>query len=383
MPLKKTHQGQMRIRRLGARFSSHFVPLKKTHRGQGAFEYVLLLGSVLFLVLFAIVILKGTGPEGIGFQINKSLREAEPFLNASAINETPFIPITPPVITPPPTPTPTPTATPLPPAQLVSSCRAITFPGHYRLSRDLNSSGTCLSIIASDVVLDCAGHWIRGNGSAASNGIYGVASTNIVAKNCLITNYSTGVYFDSCSFCGAENISSTNSGNGIWFRNSPNSRVVNAVAASDSTGILFQHSSHFNITGNSAGNNSEGIRVESSSYGVLDSNNASDNSGSGFHVYDSNNNSIARNQAFRNRAGFYFAGYANYNNLSSNNASFNYERGFFFAPSAGNNLAKNTACSNPTNLYCVMPQVDGGNNTCGATGPEFACASSVWCGQCP
>ena len=350
-------------------------------RAQGAFEYILLLGLVIVLIVFAISILKTTGIGGIGWEINKTLQGAGPFLNSSNTSGMPLVTIVPHAATPPPTPTPTPGVTPLPPVQFLSSCATLTFPGNYRLSADVSATSACFSIVAQDVVLDCAGHEIRGSGSPGSSGIYSVSSSNVVAKNCVIRNFSSGVYFDSCSFCGAENVTATGSGKGVWLKNSPNSRAVRVTASSDSVGVFFEHSNYFNATGNRAEGNADGMRVESSSGGYFASNTASNNSGYGLYFYASSRNRITANSVFGNGEGVRFASYSNDNTISFNNASFNAGRGFFFAPSTGNNLTKNAACSNAEDLYCIQPQVDGGNNTCGpVVGME--CSGSVWCKPC-
>lgn len=48
---------------------------------------------------------------------------------------------------------------------LISSCQSISSPGDYLLTTNLASSGgTCISITANNVVLNCNGFWIIGGG---------------------------------------------------------------------------------------------------------------------------------------------------------------------------------------------------------------------------
>ncbi len=55
-------------------------------------------------------------------------------------------------------------------------------------------SGDGLIIGADDVVVDCAGHSITGSGS--SYGINNTGFDNVTIKNCVIQNFTNGIYFD-------------------------------------------------------------------------------------------------------------------------------------------------------------------------------------------
>lgn len=64
------------------------------------------------------------------------------------------------------------------------------------LTQDYTSNGTCFTVTASNVVLDCAGHKITGNGSGRGVSASG-SRTGIVVKNCEILNFSRGVYLSN------------------------------------------------------------------------------------------------------------------------------------------------------------------------------------------
>lgn len=45
----------------------------------------------------------------------------------------------------------------------IETCRTITGPGCFQLTKNLNATGNCIVIAASDVSLDLRGHTIKGN----------------------------------------------------------------------------------------------------------------------------------------------------------------------------------------------------------------------------
>ncbi len=87
-------------------------------------------------------------------------------------------------------------------ATTIASCPyTISSSGDYDLSADLSTTGTCITISIANVSLDCKGYKLRGDYSGTDYGIYSTTSTadNITIKNCMIANFSTGIYANSAT----------------------------------------------------------------------------------------------------------------------------------------------------------------------------------------
>ena len=82
--------------------------------------------------------------------------------------------------------------------QNVNSCRTITASGSYVVTQDLVASGTCLTVLASKVTIDLAGHTIRGNGSGMGitneAGESASGADTISVLNGAITRFDRGVW---------------------------------------------------------------------------------------------------------------------------------------------------------------------------------------------
>ncbi|MFC1705017.1 LamG-like jellyroll fold domain-containing protein, partial [Nanoarchaeota archaeon] len=110
-----------------------------------------------------------------------------------------------------------------------------------RITRDVNltqdltqtGSGTCIIIEGNNITLDCNGYTIRGD----DNG-YGISTenNNSLIKNCIISNFSSGVYLRSGSM--NNNITNTtlfdNDQYGIWVEGSNYNTISNCTFNSSS-----------------------------------------------------------------------------------------------------------------------------------------------------
>ena len=117
-----------------------------------------------------------------------------------------------------------------------SACADITSSGIHTISQnvsDYNSTEYCFNITASNVVLDCQGYTIDGTDSSQFNltAINVGDSSNVTVKNCLITDFSYGIYYDNSSegyifnnTIGV-NVPITDSFKGIGVELSDNTRV--------------------------------------------------------------------------------------------------------------------------------------------------------------
>ncbi|MEM5798709.1 MAG: NosD domain-containing protein, partial [Candidatus Aenigmatarchaeota archaeon] len=105
---------------------------------------------------------------------------------------------------------------------------------------------------------DCQGHTIDGTGSKI--GIYLITKTDNIIKNCIITDWNTGIYLGTGSDSNQiinNNIS--NSVDGIRIDFSLNNQLINNVISSNVRyGIYLDGSNNTSVTDNSAINNLEG-----------------------------------------------------------------------------------------------------------------------------
>jgi len=115
--------------------------------------------------------------------------------------------------------------------------------GVYTLNRSINSSNTCLAINANNVTLDCQGNSIIGNGSG--EGIYSNNTDNVIVKNCIITNFSTGIeFFNGMDSIMTNNTLSNNTDSGITLGSSSNSNLTDNIFSLNDGGLYFYNSSN-------------------------------------------------------------------------------------------------------------------------------------------
>ncbi|VVB77935.1 Right handed beta helix region [uncultured archaeon] len=231
---------------------------------------------------------------------------------------------------------------------LVSSCQEINRPGVYTMNRNFNESDVnltgCFNITVSNVILDCAGFYIR-NYSINSSGIYAGSEngiSNITIKNC---NISIRRVFPN--------------GNGILFSNVNNSFLINNILTNSSYyGIFLYSSSNNQIINNTANSNYNiGIYINLSSNNTLIRNTVNSNAGEGIFLYSSSNNQIINNTANLN----FWSGidvYSSSNNQIINNTA-NSNIGIISSGIRISNSSNNTVKYNTANSNFGIPQQVG------------------------
>lgn len=207
----------------------------------------------------------------------------------------------------------------------VSACGTLSTAGMYTLTQNIVGTGTCITIGAENISLDCVGYNITYK-TAGANSNYGVSDgggyDNTTVKNCNIR-------------AGAPN--GTN-GWGIYF-----SGVLNSLISNNTI-----------ITNGSSSNN--GIRLEASSHKNIIFNNTINTSGTstgsnGIILSASSSNNISFNTIFANgtsaNMGIYFTSDASnntiFNNVISTSGGTN-SHGIYMitATTKGNNFTSNT-----------------------------------------
>jgi hypothetical protein len=196
----------------------------------------------------------------------------------------------------------------------ISACKNITSAGTYTLNTSINNSANlaCINITASDVAIDCVdfSKWIDGTDVSISFGVAASGSqtaklTNITIKNCNVTDWFYGIYYNFVE----------------------NSTIVNVTSLTSLTFGLFINSSSFNRISNvTAGDTSDsGIFLSSgANYNTLTNITAINNIYSGIYMlYQADHNQVSKAAFINNTWGFVSAYSINntvYNATYSNNS---------------------------------------------------------------
>jgi parallel beta-helix repeat protein len=142
----------------------------------------------------------------------------------------------------------------------VSDCSELTQANStYLLTASIPGSPSlaCMNVTENNIVLDCQGFTIDGTDAASSYGINVTRktanNTNITVKNCILTDWTYGIYlYTSSNNTLSNNTASSNANYGIYLSSSSNNNTLtNITASSNSYGIYIQSSSNNNITGGS------------------------------------------------------------------------------------------------------------------------------------
>ncbi len=127
------------------------------------------------------------------------------------------------------------------------------------LNRNIScsTSGAALSISADNIIIDFAGYALKGNGSGI--GINISNKTNVVLKNAIIQNYSTGIYVNPSSNINISNNNISYSYTGINFNHTNNSYVSNNKLSNNTFGLNLS-TSYNNTIYNNIFNNTVNVR---------------------------------------------------------------------------------------------------------------------------
>ncbi|MEM3405937.1 MAG: NosD domain-containing protein [Candidatus Pacearchaeota archaeon] len=203
----------------------------------------------------------------------------------------------------------------------ISSCTTITSPGEYTLTADIinSSASICIDIQANDVTLDCQGYTIDGKDTSNTYGIrvYRSSSTdtNVIIKNCILTDWFGGIYlYRANNNTIINSTSNSNSQYGIYLSSSSNNTIINSIFNSNYYGIYLTSSSNNNTIINSTANSNSqyGIYLASSSNNNQIINSTfNSNSQYGIFLYSSSNNTIINSIFNSNYYGIYLSSSSN------------------------------------------------------------------------
>ncbi|MEM3555718.1 MAG: right-handed parallel beta-helix repeat-containing protein, partial [Candidatus Micrarchaeia archaeon] len=242
---------------------------------------------------------------------------------------------------------------PSPGGDPIIACGTITT--NSILISDLRSSGTCITFGADNIILNCQGHTITGLRTANSSGVYAYGRKNIVLKNCIISNYSTGVVFNRTSQANIYNNTVFNNlKEGIYLYNMSNdTEINNNVVYGNEKGINIYLSNTNQVYNNTVFNNTQdGIMF----YYVNQSqvfDNVVYNNGASYSGIVLNRNyygAVFNNTIFSNNMGIRLEGLSNYNKVYNNYVRGN-SFGIITTLSDANNIYENTVVNNNIGIY--------------------------------
>ncbi len=215
-------------------------------------------------------------------------------------------------------------------------CGDITSSGSYTLTQSVSSIGTCFSIEADNIILDCDGYTITYSteGGSDTRGIDIYGRDNITIKNCRVED-------------GSLNQDGSANRHGIYLGASDNSVLENNyVNANNGLGILLSNSDNNNLIDNTViSKRAYGIWItSSSSKNVLIGNNGTSFNGAGIKLsYESNHNVLINNTATGggtrwSPSGIFIYANCTNNTLINNTATSNVNLGLFMYENVTNNL---------------------------------------------
>ncbi|EMA45502.1 NosD domain-containing protein [Halococcus saccharolyticus] len=148
----------------------------------------------------------------------------------------------------------------------VDSCRTIDASGTYVLTENVTGGdGNCLTITASNVTLDGAGHSLQGSGSGHAIHANGSsrAVENVTIRRVQTSNWTVGVFYLGVDGSTIRGTVADNNTQGITLANANDNRIVDNTAYVNGLGIAVGGESENNtLRNNVAVDNKWGIHFE-------------------------------------------------------------------------------------------------------------------------
>ena len=268
----------------------------------------------------------------------------------------------------------------------------------YTLNQSVSSSGTCFTITAKNVTLDCDNYNITFSTDGTDNE-YGIVTDQNYTKvlNCNVydgnqtteNNNRYGVYFNGANFGNISNtISNVTNRRSIYLYSSSNNTLTNNTGTSGTEDGIYLHSSSNNTLTNNIGTSGTygGIRLDSScnyntltnntgtsgtyggiylysscNYNTLTNNIVTSGTYGGIRLYSSSNNTLTNNTGTSGTyGGIYLHSSSNYNTLTNNTGTSGTEGGIYLHSSSNNTLTNNTGTSG---TYGGIRLYSSSNNT--------------------
>ncbi len=162
----------------------------------------------------------------------------------------------------------------------------------------MSASGECISVQTSHVVLDCAGHAIRGanfTGYGIAIHKYGLLNLETPAyvqvQNCHVSNFTYGIYVEAGDHLVIQNNDSSNN----YDDTDPATRFGKFLGMTEGGGIRLNNTTSSQILNNTTLNQAIGIDVRSSNGIVVRGNTSSNNSAWGINFLQTQNSEASGN----------------------------------------------------------------------------------------
>jgi parallel beta-helix repeat protein len=191
----------------------------------------------------------------------------------------------------------------------------------YNISPAVNLPA--INVSASNITLDCNHTGLIG--ASDGYGVYLEGQQNNIIKNCNLSNYYIGIYFDSSSNSVITNsVIKNNADDGIYLYDSPDNSITNNVVNNNSYGItLWYGSDSTNVINNTVNiNNNYGIKISNANYNNISDNTLKDNNDTGIYILSVWGNNLTNNFMNDSNTGIYTE-YLYYSNLINNTATNN------------------------------------------------------------
>ncbi|MBU0615911.1 MAG: hypothetical protein KJ601_07500, partial [Nanoarchaeota archaeon] len=190
-------------------------------------------------------------------------------------------------------------------------CGILDIENHtYTLAADVSSAGTCFTIAANNVTLDCAGHLINYSQSVTGYGVNNSGYDYTTVMNCEIVQGGTGL--------ASHSISLSNVYTATIFNSST------YTLTGDDYGILISSSSKINLSENEITSlNADAIQISNGDNNSITNNNINASNGIwGVHIMaGSSNNHLISNSIFSGGSGVRIYDNSNNNELQDNNVT--------------------------------------------------------------
>ena len=224
----------------------------------------------------------------------------------------------------------------------------------------INNVYESIIVEKDNIVVDGAGHILKGTGVYASKGISLSGRSNVTIKNMTIEAFYYGIYlYDSSGNNMCENSITANNWYGVWLNSSSNNSICeNSITRHNWYGITLENSSNNRISANNIANNHYGIHLsKSSNNNRISGNTIKANDGCGVFIEDSSQNIIYINEITANSLQAIWLYFSSNNRISGNNIANNY-CGIRLSASFGNSISGNNIANN----YCGIRLSASSNN---------------------
>jgi len=210
--------------------------------------------------------------------------------------------------------------------------------------QDLNVTGDCFIINASNITFDCADYILRGDGSGIAINVTG--QENVSIFNCTILNFTDAIMLhDSNSSHVWENTLYNNSNSGVIVELSNNGTLEQNNVSSNAQGVYLDTSENITVYNNTADYNYIGIYDYNSIFNSIRLNTVRDSSQSGIYLDSAENITVSGNALERNPVGILLDS-ADNNSVCLNTVRDSSQIGIHLDSAENNTISNNTFLEN-------------------------------------